>query len=133
MFAEVCRNPSEPSLIGELRRQAFGVAEMLEAGLVATQRPERVPQSKANVDGLLPHLTGSGKMGERGQRPFEVHDRIAIRRAGEGLGPALSEVGHCSVPQLAPKSVVSQLLDVCGQPLGIEALDGLDDATIEGA
>lgn len=52
MFAEVCRDPSEPSLIGELRRQAFGVAEMLEAGPVAAERPERIPESETNVDGL---------------------------------------------------------------------------------
>jgi hypothetical protein len=29
--------------------------------------------------------------------------------------------------------VVSQPLDVFGQPIGIEAFDGLDDATVEGA
>ena len=53
MFAHVREDPSQPSLIAELLGQAFCIAEMPEASLEVTERPERVSEGEANVDGLL--------------------------------------------------------------------------------
>ena len=106
---------------------------MLEGGLVSAEGPERVSESESNVDAVLQRLLGLGKMGERGQRLLEVRHRVSVGRAGEGFGRGLPQVGHCLVPELATESMVGQLLDVLGQPVGIEPLEGFDDPAIEGS
>jgi len=104
---------------------------MFEAGLVTAEGPERVSESEANVDRLLQRLPGLGKMDECGKRLLEVRNRISVGRPCEGLGPGLAEVGHRLVPELAPKSMLGQPLDVLGQPVGIEPLEGFHDSAIE--
>ena len=133
MLAHVRGDPSEPSLIAKLLGQAFGVAEMPEAGLEVTERPERVSEGEANVDGLLQRRRRLGKMAQGHQRLLEVGCRLAVGRPCEGFGPGLSQVRHRLLPHLAPEGVVGELFDVLGQALGMERLESLDDARVERA
>src|SRR5262245_35462590 len=72
-------------------------------------------------------------MSERSQRLLEVRKRFAEGRACEGLGPGLPEVGHRLRPDLTPECMVSELLDVLSQPIGIVPLEGLHDLAVQRA
>ena len=71
-------------------------------------------------------------MAERGQRLLEAGHGLPIARAR----PPWRRPGagtHRLVPQLAPQGVVGQPLDVLGQPVGVEPLDGLHDPRVQRA
>ena len=78
-------------------------------------------------------LAGLGEVGQRRQRLLEVCDRLAVGRARERLGAGLPEVGDGLSHSFAPERMVGQPVDVLGQPVGIEPLDGLHDPAVEGA
>ena len=60
-------------------------------------------------------------------------DRLPVGRARHRLRAGLAEIGDGLLPHLAPERVVGQALDVLGEPVGVEALDGLDDPGVERA
>jgi hypothetical protein len=61
----------------------------------------------------------------------EVRDRLPVGRAPQRLRPGLVEIRDGLVGELTPYGVASQPLDVLAQPVGVQALDRLDDARVE--
>ena len=80
---------------------------------------------------MLPRLAGLGSW-PSDQRLLEEGGRLPAA-ARERLGAGLTEIADGLLPQLAPHRVVGEPLDLLGQPVGIERLDGLDDAGVERA
>ena len=75
----------------------------------------------------------SGRCAEGRQRLLEAADGLPVGRAAERLGAGLAEIGDRLLPHLAAERVVREPLDVLGEPVGVEPLDGLDDPGVEGA
>ena len=97
------------------------------------EREERVPEVEAEVDGQLGRLPGLGEMAEGPERLLQVGDGLAVGRPRHGPEPRLAEIGDRLLPQLPAQGVVGQPLDLLGEALGREPLDGLDDAGVQGA
>ena len=72
-------------------------------------------------------------MGERAERLLEKRHRLAIGRAGARLGGRLAQVADRLEPQLGAQRVVGQALDVLLAAVGIERLQGVDDAGVQAA
>ena len=70
-------------------------------------------------------------MSERAERELELLPRLAIGRARRRLFAGLLAEGDRLVPHLASQRVVRELLDVLGEPLGVERLDRLHDACMQ--
>ena len=88
---------------------------------------------EVEIDGLLRPLATLRKMLERVERLLEAGDRLPVGRARHRLLSGLTEIADGLLPHLAPERVVGQALDVLREPLGVEALDGLDDPGVERA
>ncbi len=67
------------------------------------------------------------------QRLLEEGHRLLVRRVGERLGTGLPEVSDRLLPHLAADGMVSQALDLLGEPIGVQRLDGLDDPGMQRA
>src|SRR5262252_5411127 len=70
-------------------------------------------------------------MPERRQRLLEAAHRLPVGRARLCPDASLMEIGNSLLPCLALKRVMAQTLDLFGQALGIERLDGVDNPAVE--
>ena len=71
-------------------------------------------------------------MPEGRQRLLEAHRRFTVGgRARQGLDPGLTEIRDGLLPHLASHGMVSEPLDVLGEPTRIEAFDGTNDTAVE--
>ena len=68
---------------------------------------------------------------QRGQGVFEPRHGFAMRPAGGRLSTRLARISHSVLPCLTPERVVGQPLDVLGQAIAMERLDGLHDPRVE--
>src|SRR3954466_2834810 len=64
---------------------------------------------------------------------LEVRDRLAIRRARLRFEPRLPRISDRLVPHLAAEGMVGEPLEVLGQAVGVPALDGLHDLSVQRA
>src|SRR2546422_7077021 len=104
---------------------------MLHDSLVFTKGNERIAKVEVKIRRqLVPTVVGL-QMGHRRQRLLEVTRRLTKRRARECLSTCLLEVSHRLAPHLTSEGVVSEPLDVLGQTLGVERLDGFDNPGVE--
>ena len=94
---------------------------------------ERVPEVDVDVDGQLGRLPGLGETAEGPERLLQVGDGLAVGGPRHGPEPRLAEIGDRLLPQLPAQGVVGQPLDLLGDALGREPLDGLGDAGVQGA
>src|SRR5262250_2671384 len=88
---------------------------------------------KAKIDGLLKSLAGFGQMPERCQCLLEAAYRLPVGRSHLCPAAGLLEVPNRLLPPLALDGMVREPLNVLGQTLGIELLDGVDDPGMEWA
>ena len=72
-------------------------------------------------------------MGERREGLLQECHRLAVGRARHRLGRRLAQVADRLEPQLGAQRVVGQALDVLLAPVGIERLQGVDDAGVQAA
>jgi hypothetical protein len=106
---------------------------MIEASPMLVEWPWRVPQLKANIDGLFQRRLALGKPRQCAEGLLEAHDRLVESRTAGRLDATFARVGSGLVPELATKGMVGQLLDVLGQAIGIELLDRLHDPGVKAA
>ena len=99
--------------------------------LELAQRKERTTQVEAEINGLRLRIRMRGEPVQRAQRLLEVGHRLAVRRVGEGIGPGLAAVGHGLVPHLTTQGMVRQSVDLLGQPVGIQLLQGRHNAGVQ--
>ena len=72
-------------------------------------------------------------MGEGTERLLERPHSCAVRRPRHCLLPRLPAVRQGLVPHLASQGVVGQALDLLGQSVGIQLLQGRDNAGVQPA
>ena len=113
--------------------QPAGLGEALQDLIRSAERKERRPELQPNVDGVLGPLPAAGHVLEGVQRLLELLGGLAIRGAAVGPGARLAKVRHRLLPRLAADGVVREPLDLLGQALGVERLDGLDDPGVQRA
>src|SRR5215813_1401480 len=104
---QVSEDPSQPALIAQGVRQAFGLAKRVELLREVTQGLERTAQVQAKIDGLFDGLATLREMLHRTERLFEPPHGLAVGRAIDGFGPCLVEVLDSVLPSLAPHGVMS--------------------------
>jgi hypothetical protein len=64
---------------------------------------------------------------------LEEGDRLTVRRVSRGLRPSLPKVGHGLGPKLATMGVMSELVDVLGQAVGVEPLNRIGNSRVQPA
>jgi hypothetical protein len=131
MAAHTGRHPSESSRIVKGSGQPFAFLEIPPHRRELVQREERLAKVKMKVDRALELLARVGQWVQGRQCPLEAGHRLPVGRAGESLGTRLPEVSDRLLPHLAPEGVVSQALDLLGQPIGVERLDRLYNPGME--
>ncbi len=94
---------------------------------------ERRAQVETQVDGQLGGRAPLGQTAERRHRLLQEEHRLPVRGAARGLDAGLPQVRHRLLPHLAAHRVVGEPLEVLGQPVGVEMLDGLDHPRVERA
>jgi hypothetical protein len=62
---------------------------------------------------------------------LEAGHGLRAGRAGESLVAGVPQIRERLLPQLTPKRMVSQALDLPVQPIGAERLDGFHDPGME--
>ena len=70
-------------------------------------------------------------MPESGERLLEPLRRLPVSGAREGPGSRLMEVCDGPLPSLAAKRVMREAVEVLAEPVGVHALDGVDDPRVE--
>jgi hypothetical protein len=106
---------------------------MIDALRPLPQTHHGVAGVEVEVDRLLPPLRLRREVLERLERLLEAGRRLPVGRALRRLPTGLTEIEHGLLPRLAPERVVCETLDVLGEPLGVEALDGLHGPGVERA
>src|SRR5262245_9342478 len=89
MLSQIARDPTEPALVAELRRDAFGLAQALDNSAEVAERLKRVAEREPQVDCLLDRVPRLGHVLEHADGLLEERRRLAVRaliarlRAGE--------------------------------------------------
>ena len=121
---------SQPGPIVERPGQDLGLAQQGGVPPILAQCSQRASQCEAELEGQQPGVVGLGQVREGLEGLLEGAHRLVERGAVVGPGAGLLAAGHGLVPYFAPQGMVRQAFDVLGQPVGIERLDGLDDAGV---
>ena len=121
----------QPGLIVERFYERLSLLHPLEDFSVPRGLGEREGQLQPEVDGQDGGLAVLGKMSKRGQGPLDISYGFAGSRAGDGPESCLPQVPERLRPHLAPERVVGKSLDVFGEAVGMEPLDGLGDLRVE--
>src|SRR5262245_17339826 len=96
-----------------------------------SERKKRLSKVKPQIDGLLQRVASLRKVLEGRKRLFEEGNGFSISRAGDAFVSRLTAIGERLVPALAPLCVVSQTLDVLGEAVGMQRLDGDSDPRVQ--
>ena len=109
----------------------LGLTKVAQDLFEFSERKKRLSKVKPQIDGLLQRVASLRKVLEGSERLFEEDHRLPIGRAGHGFVSSLAAVAQRLVPALSSLGVVGQALDVLGKSVGIERLDGGDDARVQ--
>src|SRR5262245_34128195 len=123
MVARVRKRPSDSTLIAEGIGQALRFAQIAEAGLELTKREEGESKIEAQIDGLLQGLPRFRQVTQGTQRLLEARHGFPIGRTGQGSCPRLTLVRDRLVPDLAPKGVMREPVDLVDQAVRVPRLD----------
>src|SRR5262249_7938163 len=129
--AQIDEQLSESPLIAERTHQAFGFAEIAEGPLEFSERNECCSQVKAKIDSQLHPSAGLGQMPAGPEGLLEAAGRLPVGRSCQCLDASLPEIRDRLFPQLTPHGMVSQPLDVLGQPVRVGAFDGADNPGVQ--
>ena len=122
---------TEPALVAEPLRGAFGVPHHVAGPSELPEWGERVPELDPEVHRRFQGLGGLWQVSQRLERPLHVRGDLQVGRPTQGLCPGLPQVADRLVPLLGPKRVVGQALDVLDEPVGIAPLDRLHDLAVQ--
>ena len=124
-----------------LRRVAHRPAQLpgLPVDLLHLRR--RVPAQRPQGGGALGDEQqlgqrvpdGLAELMQRVQRLVHPVEGLGMRGSGEAPRARLLAVGQGLRPDLPPEGVVREAVELRRQPLGVESLDGLHDAPVQGA
>src|SRR5262249_57180898 len=112
--------------------QSLGFAQTFEDAPELTQGLQRVAQIEPQIDGALVALAALRQPAERFQGAVEADRRLLVRAARVRLRAGLVEILVRLLPQLALEGVMGESLHVIGEPPGIQTLDRLRDARVQG-
>ena len=132
VLAQVGGQLAESASIVEDPHEALGFAEVAEDPLGVSEWKERRPKIEAQIDRLLQRATVLGQMLERRQRLLQTRHGVSVGGPRDRPGAGLTEVRDGLLPELPPEGMVGEPLVLPGQPVRIQALDGVDDAGVEG-
>jgi hypothetical protein len=124
---------SHPCLVAQLLGEQLCLTHEPHTPLDLTERVNGVAEVEAEVYRLLDGLAGLREVFGRGEGVLEMGAGIPQRPAQHRLGPRLSRVKQCLVPQLSAQSVMGQSLDLLPQSVAMESLDLLDNPRVDGA
>ena len=125
--------PPQAALVAQGLGEAFRVAQIVEEQPEFSERHQGLLQVKPEIDGLCQRVAVLGEVMQGHQRLLEGGHRLAVGRARQRPGPGLPAVGHGLVPHLAPEGMVRQPVDLLGEPLWRQPVEGFDNAGIEHA
>jgi hypothetical protein len=129
--AEASQHVTQPSLVANCFGQLLRSAQMFESLLESPRLLKVHSQRHARVDHALAHLAGRWQVREGIERLLEVRDSFVRGRATTRPGTRLLEIRRCLVPDLGPQAMVSEPLDVLGEPVAMQHLDGVHQAGVE--
>jgi hypothetical protein len=92
---------------------------MVETARHVVERYQHVAEIDPEVDRGLQGRPGLRQVPERDQRLLESRGRLPVGRAPGGLETGLPEVAHGLVPGLGADRMMTEPLDVLGQPVGV--------------
>src|SRR6266540_6768433 len=127
------RDQATSAMIAERARENLGLPQQREHPVVFAEGTQGIAQVQAQVDRLANGLGALRQVLDRPEGLLEPLDRRTVGRAAERLGAGLAAVDESLVPYLATEGVVGELVHLIAGPVGVEALDGLDDARVERA
>ena len=131
MGEQIDRDPSQSVVIAHSFSEGRGVLQADEDSLKLAQERERIAQVEAELGGQHLGVRTRWEMSQRVQCLLEGRHRFVGRRVGHGPGSGLAAVGHSLVPHLPAQGMVRQALDLLGQPVGREPLQGLHNAGVQ--
>jgi hypothetical protein len=105
--------------------------QVVEDALVFSERKERIPQIKAQINGLLARFACLRQMRKDAERLFKACHGFPVGGPGERLGSRLLAVGESLVPHLAPHGVLRQEVHLLVQPVAGQRLQGLHNAGMQ--
>ncbi len=124
---------SQPTLIAEGCGKRFGFAKVEEDLSVLSEREEGRIEVVPQVDGLFSCVAQIREMLEGNQRLLKARHRLSKGRARRRFSARLPEVPYRLLPHLSPKGVLGEPVDVLHQAVGIEPLNDLHNAGVQGA
>ena len=122
---------SQPALITKRLGKRFRLAQVSEEPPLLMEGMQRIAQVEAEINRLLARGAIVGEMLKGRQGLLKGLSRLPQGRALDRPGPGLATVGHSFVPHLATHSMVRQPVDLLGQAVGIQPLEGCHNADMQ--
>ncbi len=120
-------------LVAQIAGEPLGLARNRQHVVEPAQLEERRPQVQAKVDRLLERLPRFRQSLERGERVLEGLDRLAVRRVQHRALADLPVVDEGLRPDLAPRRVKRELVDVARAAVVVQPLDCFHDPRVQNA
>ena len=132
VLTDIEGDPPEPPRVAERLRQLFRFREHDGVPGGVAEKKEGCTQIDPKIDRLRVALARLRQVRQRRQGLFEMRDRLPVRRLAPRLVGGDSQISHRFFPALPLHRVMAEGLRVLGQPVRVEAFDGVHDAGVQG-
>src|SRR5262245_37084506 len=131
VLTQITSGPALSPPIADGSGQRLGLAQMVVGLWQLGECPQRVAQGQPDIDGLFQRRRRRREMAQRAQPLPEELRGLSVCGRSEGPLAGSPQIDDRFVPDLSTKGVMGETIDVLGESLRVDSLDGLDDTGVE--